>query len=192
MIAVGASAGGVEALTILVGGLPADLPAAVLVVLHMPRAAPSALALILNRPGPLRASTAVDGEVPEPGRIYVAPADRHLVFAGGRLWLRRDPPEDLHRPAVNPLFRSVAAALGDRVIAVVLSGNQDDGAAGAEEVAGRGGLVVVQDPDDAKFAAMPRAVLARVASARTCPVRDLGALLGELAAGNGAVPHPLR
>lgn len=180
MIAVGASAGGVEALRTVVAGLPADLPAAVLVVLHVPRQAPSALAAILDRSGALSAATAVDGETPQPGRIYVAPADRHLMLIGGRLRLSHGPAENGHRPAIDPLFRSVARALGPRVIAVVLSGSRDDGAAGAAAVAAQGGQVVVQEPAEALFSSMPRAVLSRVGSASARPVSEIGKLLGEL------------
>jgi two-component system chemotaxis response regulator CheB len=177
---IGASAGGVEALRALVGGLPPDLPAAVLVVLHVPRQAPSALAAILTRSGPLPAVTAADGEVARPGRIYVAPADRHLMLFDGRLRLSRGPSENGHRPAIDPLFRSAARVLGPRVVAVVLSGSRDDGAAGAQTVAARGGVVAVQDPAEALFASMPQAVLARVPSAVALPAAELGKLLGEL------------
>ncbi|GIF04799.1 chemotaxis protein CheB [Actinoplanes siamensis] len=177
---MGASAGGVEALRTVVAGLPGDLPAAVLVVLHVPRQAPSALAAILDRSGPLRAATAVDGEAPQPGQIYVAPGDRHLMLIDGRLRLSHGPSENGHRPAVDPLFRSVARALGRRVVAVVLSGSRDDGAAGAETVAAQGGRVLVQEPDEALFSSMPRAALARVRSATVRPAAQLGKLLGEL------------
>ncbi|AEV83622.1 two-component system, chemotaxis family, response regulator CheB [Actinoplanes sp. SE50] len=180
LIAVGASAGGVEALRALVAGLPADLPAAVLVVLHLPRSAPSALPQILTRSGPLPAAIATDGEEPAPGRIYVAPADRHLLVLDGRIRLSHGPAENGHRPAVDPLFRSAARALADRVIAVVLSGSGDDGAVGAAAVAAAGGAVVVQAPEDALHPTMPRAVLTRVPRARVAVAAELGVLLAEL------------
>jgi two-component system chemotaxis response regulator CheB len=180
LIAVGASAGGVEALRALAAGLPADLPAAVLVVLHMPRGAPSALPQILSRSGPLPAVTATDGEPLEPGRIYVGPADRHLMVIDGRIRLSHGPAENGHRPAVDPLFRSAARAVGNRVIAVVLSGSRDDGAAGAETVDAVGGLVVVQDPAEALHGSMPEAALSRVPSAHVKVAAGLGGLLAQL------------
>ena len=181
LVVVGASAGGVEALRALVGGLPADLPATVLVVLHVPRDAPSALPNILTRSGPLPATPAVDGEPLLPGRILVAPADRHLLVLDGRVRLSRGPADNGHRPAIDPLFRSAAQAGGARVIAVVLSGSRDDGAVGAAAVAAHGGVVLVQSPDEALYPSMPRAALARTEPAHVAPAASLGKLIGELA-----------
>lgn len=180
IIAVGASAGGVEALRALAQGLPEGLPAAVLVVLHVPRDATSALPAILNRSGPLPASLAVDGEPLEPGRIYVAPADRHLLVLDHRVRLSRGPSENGHRPAVDPLFRSVARAAGHRAVCVILSGARDDGAVGAHDIASRGGLVVVQDPADALFPSMPEAVLARLTADHIVSAAAMGGLISEL------------
>ena len=180
VVAVGASAGGVEALRAMASGLPADLPAAVLVVLHMPRTSSSALPRILARSGPLPAAMAVDGEPLQPGRIYVAPADHHLLLLHDRLRLSRGPAENGHRPAVDPLFRSAARAAGPRAIAVVLSGSGDDGAAGAATVAARGGVVAVQSPDDALYAAMPLAAMARVEPDHVVAAADVGPLLSAL------------
>jgi two-component system, chemotaxis family, protein-glutamate methylesterase/glutaminase len=181
IVVVGASAGGVEALRLLVAGLPADLPAAVFVVLHMPRSAPSALPAILNRPGPLTATAAVDGEKPVHGRIYVAGADHHLLIIDGRIRLSRGPSENGHRPAIDPLFRSAARAYGPRVIGVVLSGSRDDGAAGLESIVGHGGVAVVQEPADALHPSMPNSALERVNAEHVVPAAKMGALIGALA-----------
>jgi two-component system chemotaxis response regulator CheB len=159
VIVVGASAGGVEALRALAAGLPPEFPGVVLVVLHIPRDSPSALSAILTRSGPLPASMARDGEKLEPGRIYVAANDHHLLVLDGHVRLSRGPAENGHRPAIDPLFRSAARAWGRRVIGVVLSGTRDDGASGLESIVDRGGVGVVQDPDDALHAAMPRAAM---------------------------------
>lgn len=186
VVAVGASAGGVEALRALVGSLPMGYPAAVLVVLHVPRDAPSALPAILSRSGPLPAATAVDGDVLRPGRIYVAPGDHHMVVIDNRVRLTRGPAENGHRPAVDPLFRSVARAFGPRAIGVVLSGARDDGAAGLASIAARGGTTVVQEPDDALYPWMPRAALQHVTPDHLAPADKLGGLL----AGMTAMPLP--
>jgi two-component system chemotaxis response regulator CheB len=155
VVAVGASAGGVEALTQLVAGLPADLPYAVVVVLHMPPNAPSVLASILDRAGPLRAVTATHGAQLEPGLIHVAMPDRHLLVDDHRLFVSEGPTENGYRPAINALFRSVALSYEHRAVGLLLSGVLDDGVLGSAAIRARGGTTVVQEPDDAMFPAMP-------------------------------------
>ncbi|MFI7540651.1 chemotaxis protein CheB [Actinoplanes sp. NPDC049599] len=182
VIAVGASAGGVESLRALVAGLPPAFPGSLLVVLHLPRDAPSALPSILARSGPLPAAAALDGEPLRPGRIYVAPTDHHLLLLDGHLRLSHGPAESGHRPGIDPLFRSVARAVGPRAVGVVLSGSRDDGAAGLAAIVARGGTAVVQDPADALYPSMPLASLAQSPTAYVQPAAKLGGLLAELAA----------
>ncbi|MET8152301.1 chemotaxis protein CheB [Actinoplanes sp. NPDC049668] len=182
LVVVGASAGGVEALRTMVGAFAPDLAAAVLVVLHMPRAGPSALPMILDRVGPLPVTGAVDGQPLRPGQIIIAPPDHHLLVIDGRARLSRGPAWNGHRPAVDPLFRSAARAAGPRTVAVVLSGSRDDGTAGAAVVAEHGGTVVIQDPDDALHASMPRSVLDHVGRAQVCRTEMLGSLISEIVA----------
>jgi two-component system chemotaxis response regulator CheB len=181
IVVVGASAGGVEALADLAGSLPADLPAAVFVVLHVPAAVTSALPDILSRQGPLPASHVKDGEQIEPGRIYVAPPDHHLLLRSGHVHLRRGPRENGHRPAVDPLFRSAAREYASRVIGVVLSGALDDGTAGLVAIKARGGLAVVQEPADALYTGMPGSALEHVQVDHVLPVASMGPLLARLA-----------
>ncbi len=182
LVAVGASAGGVIALREFMGGLPADLPAAVLVVLHMARGQ-GALASILQRVCPLEVSRAEDMAPVQPGRVYVAQPDCHLLLRDGTLRLGRGPRENGHRPAVDPLFRSAARWYASRTVAVVLSGTLGDGAAGAVAVAKRGGAVAVQDPADAMFDGMPSAALRAVASAIAAPLADLPGIVTRLVHG---------
>jgi two-component system chemotaxis response regulator CheB len=162
VVVIGASAGGVEALTTVVGSLPADLPAAVFVVLHLAPAGASALASILTRSGSLQATPGTDGERFERGRVYVAPPDFHMLVDDEHIRLTRGPREKAHRPAVDPLFRSAARAHGERCVGVVLSGALDDGTAGLRFLKGAGGVALVQDPADALYSGMPASALANV------------------------------
>lgn len=180
LIVVGASAGGVEALRTLVSGLPSDLPATVMVVLHMPEGGRSALPGILARSGPLPALHPEDDHPLRHGQIVVAPPDHHLVVFDGVARLTHGPTENGHRPAIDPLFRSAARWHGSRVIAVSLSGTLDDGTAGQIAVAARGGLNVVQDPDDALYPGMPRSVLDHLDVDAVAPAARLGELLTQL------------
>ncbi|HKS77506.1 MAG TPA: chemotaxis protein CheB [Gaiellaceae bacterium] len=175
VVVVGASAGGVEALTALAGGLPEDLDAAVCVVLHLPANAESRLAEIIARAGPLPAIQARDREPLASGRVYVAPPDRHLIVRGGHAVVVRGPHENGLRPSIDVLFRSAALAYGRRAVAVVLSGARDDGVAGASAISGRGGCVVVQAPDDALFPSMPSETVSRDHPDRVLPLADLAA-----------------
>jgi two-component system, chemotaxis family, protein-glutamate methylesterase/glutaminase len=162
LIVIGASAGGVEALTYLVKQLPADLNASVLIVLHIHSESPPVLANILNNARTLPASTAQNGEAIAKGQIYVAPPDYHLRVKSGYLQLTKGPRENHHRPAIDPLFRSAARFYGRRVIGVVLTGMLDDGTAGLMAIKMRGGVAVVQNPDDAMYSGMPRSALENV------------------------------
>lgn len=161
LVVIGASAGGIEPLKEIVAGLPPDLPAAVAIVLHVAPTADSRLPAILSRVGRLPVVHAGDGEPLGEGRVYVAPPDRHLLVVDGRCAVVRGPRENNARPAVDPLFRSAAGAFGARVVAVVLSGSLTDGVAGAEFVSSVGGTVIVQDPKEAEFPAMPENAIAR-------------------------------
>lgn len=181
IVVVAASAGGLEPLRTLLAGLPADLPSSVLVVLHVPATGGRTLPHILDRAGLLPAAAAVDGERLKPGRVYVAPPDRHLLVASGLVRVSRGPRQNGVRPAADPLFRSAALYGGPRTIAVVLSGTLDDAALGSATVERRGGCVIVQDPADAAYDSMPRRALAATEHAILQPSDQLAALVARVA-----------
>jgi two-component system chemotaxis response regulator CheB len=161
VIVVGGSAGAVEPLRMLVGGLPRELAAAVCIALHLGNRR-SMLPELFRQIGPLPAGWAADGDRLQPGRIYVAPPDHHLLVTPGHVRLSRGPRENRTRPAVDPLFRSAAEAYGPAVIGVILSGMLGDGTAGFSAIKRQGGTTVVQDPEDAQYPSMPLTALASV------------------------------
>ncbi|MFL6688818.1 MAG: chemotaxis protein CheB [Alphaproteobacteria bacterium] len=179
IVAIGASQGGVEALHALISGLPADFPATILIAVHI-GAGPSLLPSILSDVSTLPVSHARDGEEMEPGHIYVAPADRHLLVNDGRLELSRGPRENWTRPAIDPLFRSAAEAHRKDAIGVVLTGRLNDGTAGLYEIKRRGGVAIVQDLADAEAPSMPESALANVEVDFCVLLRDIPGLLVRL------------
>jgi two-component system chemotaxis response regulator CheB len=192
VVTVGASAGGVEALRELAAGLPVDFPGAVLMVLHVPPTGMSALPAILQRVSALPARHAVDKEPIRPGHILIAPPDHHLLVMDSHVRLTRGPRENGHRPAVDVLFRSAARAFGKSATGVVLSGSQDDGAAGMVAINQRGGRTLVQDFDEALHNGMPRAAAAAVGLEQGLLVKEIVATLVESAeaAVRGQQPPP--
>lgn len=170
----------------MVPSLGARLDAAVLIVVHGSPDAPGRLPDILARDGALPAVLAVDEQRIEPGRIYVARPDCHLLVEDEHLRLRHGPRENGFRPAVDPLFRSAAAAYGARVVAVVLSGALDDGTHGASVVKQFGGLVLAQEPTDAVVAGMPTSAIRSGAVDEVLTAAALGARVRQLV--NGSPP----
>lgn len=193
IIVIGGSTGAVAALQRLCADLPADLQASVAIVVHVGQHGLDQLAAMLDASGPLPVVTAKDGAAIQRGRIYVAPADRHLLLLDGVARLGSGPRENMTRPAVDPLFRSAAISYGPRVIGVVLTGMLDDGAAGLAAVKQCGGVAMVQNPSDAEAAGMPNAALRACAVDYRTSVADLGrqlALLTREAAGPAGPPPP--
>jgi two-component system chemotaxis response regulator CheB len=180
IIVIGASAGGVEALTTLVGALPKEFPATLFVVLHVPSHGTGFLPEILTRKGLLPASHPTNGGKIRPGRIYVAPPGRHMLLHAQTIHLVAGPRENGFRPAVDPLFRSAAHNFGPRVIGIVLSGILDDGTVGLRIIKAAGGITVVQDPNEAVFADMPLSAMGGLAVDHVLPVRDIAALLIQI------------
>ncbi|MFF0345157.1 chemotaxis protein CheB [Kribbella sp. NPDC004875] len=186
LLTVGGSAGAVEAIQELAGGLPADLDAAVVVAIHISRFADSRLPAILSRSGPLPAVHGRDGDPLRPGSIVVAPPDHHLLVDGGIVQLSSGPRVNRHRPSVDVMFASAARRAGPSTVAVVLSGTLDDGALGATLVSRAGGRVLVEDPATAAWPGMPRAALA---AAPAAAVRPLAGLAAEIVEAIETTPH---
>lgn len=159
MVVIGASAGGLDAMQKLVGRLPAGLNAAVFVVQHIAPRFTSRLPEMLAAAGRLPAAFAQDGAAVVPATITVAPSDRHLVLRHAHVELSRGPRENHARPAIDVSLRSAAQGHGDRVIGVVLSGTLGDGTMGLMVVKAHGGTAIVQDPDEALYAGMPKQAL---------------------------------
>ncbi|HEU4977303.1 MAG TPA: chemotaxis protein CheB [Solirubrobacteraceae bacterium] len=176
---VGASAGGVEALISLAGSLSPDIDAAILVVLHISATGTSVLPSILDRVSRLHVESAVSGAPLLPGTVYVAPPDHHMLVEDGTIVLTQAPRENGHRPAIDPAMRSAAAAYGPAAIGVVLSGARDDGTAGLLAIKAAGGKAVVQDPQEAVYASMPRSAIEHAQVDAVLPVAGIAAWLGE-------------
>jgi two-component system chemotaxis response regulator CheB len=181
VLAIGASAGGIEALLHLAKHFDPGLPASVFVTIHRSPDFRSSLDELLTRVGPLPAGFAIDGERYKKGRIYIAPADRHLLVDSDRIVLGSGPRENNARPAIDPMLRSIALCCGRRAIGVVLTGTLEDGASGLWAVDCSGGMTVVQDPDDAAFAEMPSNALRKVQPDHIAGLAEMPTLLTNLA-----------
>lgn len=181
IVAIGGSLGAVDAVARLCRDLPADFAATLFIVIHVGALGNDLLAGLLDAQSAISVSTATDGEVLRRGHAYVAPADHHLLVVDDVLRLGRGPRENMARPAIDPLFRSVGIRYGPRAIAVVLTGMLNDGAAGLADVKRCGGITVVQNPGDAVAQEMPRGALRGSDVDYRAPLSDMAALLMRLA-----------
>lgn len=186
-VVIGASAGGVEALTVLLPALPAGLAVPVMAVLHLPRERPSLLVEIFTPRCVRPVREAQDKEPIQPGTVYFAPADYHLlVEAGPALALSLDEPVHYSRPSIDVLFETAAEVYGERLLGIVLTGASQDGAAGLAAVHEAGGLTVVQDPDEAHSRYMPEAALKACPPDFVLPLARIAELLQALETGASA------
>lgn len=189
VVAITASAGGIEALGKVLGGLPKNFPAAVVVVQHISQHRTSLLARVLGRHTALRVKQAEAGEHLAPGTVFVAPPGAHLLLEpGGTLALAQTPKVSFVRPSGDVLFGSVAACCKDRAIAVVLTGGGSNGAAGVRLVKQLGGFVIAQDQATSYQFAMPRAAIATKCVDLVLPLSEIAPTLVRLVkAGDGAL-----
>lgn len=184
-LVIGASAGGVEALSLLLTALPATLSFPVFIVLHMPRDRPSLLAPLFGPRCAVPIREAEDKEPVVPGTVYFAPPDYHLLLdAGPVLALSVDDPVNYSRPSIDVLFESASDLYGTRLAGMILTGANEDGATGLAAVRDAGGVTIVQDPDTAFAATMPAAALRRGAADFILPLAGIADLLRTLEQGN--------
>jgi two-component system chemotaxis response regulator CheB len=183
IVAIAASAGGVQGLIALIGALKDDFPVPVLVVQHLDPRHKTSLADILDRRSALRVKIAEVGDQAKRGTVYLAPPDRHLLIGeDGVLSLSDSERTQYVRPSADKLFESIAEVYGPRAIACVLTGTGRDGAEGVRAVKAGGGTVVVEDPATADFAGMPSAAVGE--ADLVLPLPDIPAALEELLVAN--------
>ena len=186
-VVIGASAGGVDALMVLLPTLSPQLAAPIFVVVHLPREGPSMLANLFAARCVVPVREAEDKAWVEPGTIYFAPPDYHLlVDEGPGLALSADDPVNYSRPSIDVLFESAADLYGSRLAAIILTGANNDGAAGLHAVRRAGGVTIVQDPKTAAASAMPSAALRRCAADFVLPIERIAELLRTLDGSEGA------
>ncbi len=163
LIVIGTSQGGFQALTKVLLPLPYDFPIPILVVRHQGAKASNYVVETLNKECHLDINLAHDGEKPRQGNVYFAPPNQHLlVSANGNMQLSSGKKVNFSRPAIDPLFQSAAKALSSSLLAIVLTGANNDGAEGVKAVKKQGGRVIVQDPESAEADTMPKAAMAAV------------------------------
>jgi two-component system chemotaxis response regulator CheB len=197
LVVVGASWGGLAALSRLVADVPADLAVPMAIVQHRSKESDCVLAQLLQDRSELRVREVDDKEPIVPGHVYVAPPDYHmlvdLVADQPFFSLSVDPPVRYSRPSIDVTFMSAADAFGPRAVGVVLTGANEDGAAGLRRITDRGGHAIVQDPETAEIRTMPLAARRAVPGAEVLPLERIGARLLSLVGRRlGAVPVPPR
>jgi two-component system chemotaxis response regulator CheB len=182
-ILVGGSAGAIEVVSAVLGALPADFATPIIVVIHLPRNRPSALAGALGGKCRLALREPLDKEPLAPATVYLAPPDYHLlVDSGPSFSLSVDEPVNFSRPSIDVLFQSAADVLGSRCAGVLVSGANPDGAQGLCAIQKAGGLVTIQDPDEAAQAAMPKAALALCPNATPLSAKGISQWVQQLSA----------
>jgi two-component system, chemotaxis family, protein-glutamate methylesterase/glutaminase len=181
MVAIGGSWGGAAAVRAVLAAVPRGFPAAVAVVLHRSHdSSGDALTRLIGGDCPLAVSEVEDKEDVEPGRVYLGPADYHLIVEGDHFALSTDVAVRYSRPSIDVLFDSVADAYGPAAVGVVLTGANDDGAQGLVNIHEAGGYTVAQNPDTAERPEMPRAAVETGVVDRVAELDEIGGLLVDL------------
>jgi two-component system chemotaxis response regulator CheB len=180
LVAIGCSMGGMHALQTIFETLPRDFPVPITVVQHRYRTSNEGLPAFLRRHSKLNVVDSIDKQWIEPGNVYLAPANYHLLVERGELSLSVDELVAYSRPSIDVLFESAADVYRERLIAAVLTGANEDGARGAMRIKKRGGFVIVQDPETAESPTMPQAALDATRVDRILPLERIGPFLVEL------------
>lgn len=183
---IGASWGGLAALRTIISGLPAGFRLPIAIVQHRHRDSEALLARFLQEQTQLRVCEVEDKTAVEPGKVFVAPANYHVLVEQGHFSLSTEAPVRYSRPSIDVALTSAADAYGHRAVGIVLTGSNADGAEGLRRVADVGGMTIVQDPRTAEAPTMPRAALQRVPVARVFPIDRIAAFLAALPAASGA------
>jgi two-component system, chemotaxis family, protein-glutamate methylesterase/glutaminase len=181
LVIIGASWGGLAAVGEVLRGLPADFELPILVVQHRSESADDVLADLLDRAGPLPVREVEDKQPLEPGAVFVAPPGYHVLVEADHLALSTEAQVHFSRPSIDVALETAADAIGAGVVGVVLTGNNDDGAAGLAAVRRRGGYAIVQDPDTALRPTMPAAARAAADPQAVAPLEEIAPLLVRLA-----------
>jgi two-component system chemotaxis response regulator CheB len=187
LVVIGCSLGGMRALQTILSSIGRDFRVPVAVVQHRHKKSNGQLPEFFRRATNLRVADVEDKQPIKPGHVYLAPADYHLLVERGAFSLSVDERVAYSRPSIDVLFESAADAYGDRLIGVVLTGNNSDGSRGAKRVKARGGFLVVQDPVTAEARAMPEAAIAAAPVDRILPLERIGPFLVELCSSSAVV-----
>jgi two-component system chemotaxis response regulator CheB len=180
IVVIGTSYGGLSALQILLPALSEDFPLPVVIVQHRRKDNDDGLCDFLRKRSHLPLGEPNDKEAIEPGRVYLAPRDYHLLIDQGSFALSTDSPVIHARPSIDVLFESAADAYRERAIGVVLTGANRDGGIGLARIKAQGGLAIVQDPETAESPAMPRAAIAATEVDRVLPLSEIAPFLNSL------------
>jgi two-component system chemotaxis response regulator CheB len=185
VVVVGTSLGGLSAMRVLLAGLPREFRPPIVIVQHRGKTADDALLTLLRKETFLSVCEPNDKEPLESGRVYIAPADYHLLVERNNLALSTEAPVNHARPSIDILFESAAESHGRGVVGVVLTGANEDGATGAARIKERGGVMLVQDAASAEAPAMPAAAIATTNIDKIVPLAELAAVLSDLCAERG-------
>lgn len=180
LVVVGASWGGLQALRWLLEGLPDDFPIPLVVAQHRSSDSSDVMVRVLQSHSPLAITEASDKDAIEPGHVYIAPPDYHLLVEPGSLALSTEGFVHHSRPSIDVAFESAADAYADRLVGVILTGANTDGSAGLKRIRDEGGVTVVQDPATAARPEMPSAAMAAVKGAKVLPLRKIAPFLVEI------------
>ena len=187
VVAIGASAGGLQALTKVLGDLAKTFPSSIVVVQHLAPGHKSWMASLLGRSSQVKVKQAEHGEILLPGTVYTAPPDEHLLVGPGKIQLAHSQLVHFSRPSIDLLFESVAGTYGSRSIGVVLSGSGKDGSAGIRAIKEAGGITIAQLPGTADFRHMPEAAIDTGCIDFILPLAKIGEKLAGLCSAQARV-----